>query len=195
MRLSPFALLALLALSMSTAAAQAVEEGPIRRTWRSFGFGVAQVQVKGTELERYLEDYGVDYGEGLAGHFGYHWQRGPVLVSLRSAATVSIDFDFDFGPLGIDGPGDALWGDAGALAGLATTWRRFHVTAAAGGGVVYGRGGTGVGPFTEASVPVEVQVFYGATDFLAAGLYGFANVNAAQPFAGVTVSLKFGDLW
>jgi hypothetical protein len=43
-------------------------------------------------------------------------------------------------------------------------------------------------------LPLELQAFWRPGGLVGLGLYGFANLNQAQSFAGVTLSLQLGRL-
>ncbi|MGI9174836.1 MAG: hypothetical protein ACR2GR_05920 [Rhodothermales bacterium] len=184
MRLISFLLLAILAFCTSvtkTAEAQTSEQSQVRRSWGSLSLGLGSID---------REDATLTEISAFAGHVGYHWQRGHRLISLRTAASFEVELIGNFLQESTYDP--PHWIDAGGLIGVATTWRYLHATLGVGGAVVYGEG-TGIEEFITVGVPLEAQLFYGV-DLLGIGFYIFANVNAVQSFAGVALSLQYGDL-
>lgn len=50
------------------------------------------------------------------------------------------------------------------------------------------------GVSTVVGLPIEVQAFWRPGSLVGLGLYGFANFNQAQSFAGLTLGLQLGRL-
>jgi hypothetical protein len=129
----------------------------------------------------------------LAAAASASYQFGSSLLSVRTAAT---------GEFELLGPADELW-DVGLLYGRATPPGTFHAALGAGVAVVRGtlRGGGGFGPPereeripTTVGLPVELQLFWRPTTILGLGIYGFANANREQSFAGAALSVQLGSL-
>ncbi|MBA4159794.1 MAG: hypothetical protein H0X65_20345 [Gemmatimonadetes bacterium] len=129
----------------------------------------------------------------LAAAASASYQFGSSLLSVRTAAT---------GEFELLGPADELW-DVGLLYGRATPPGTFHAALGAGVALVRGtlRGGGGFGPPereeripTTVGLPVELQLFWRPTTILGLGIYGFANANREQSFAGAALSVQLGSL-
>jgi len=124
--------------------------------------------------------------EDFAGSLNASYQFGASLVSIRTAATAGL-FDDGFGDYAL------LYGRATRPAG-----ERYQVSAAAGLGLVDGCRGGGLGGCRDVStavgLPIEVQAFWRPGSLIGLGLYGFANFNRIQSFAGLTLGLQVGRL-
>lgn len=122
--------------------------------------------------------------EGFAGSLESAVQVNRHLLSLRSAIVANI---FD----------DGFW-DFAVLYGRATRWPRGQAAASIGLAIVDGERCAGLSGCTPVSAvlgfPIAAQVFWRPMVVVGVGLYGFANLNSEQSFAGVTLSLQFGKL-
>ena len=122
----------------------------------------------------------------LAGNAGGSIQYGSGLVSLRITANVE-SFDYR--------GSDKLY-DLGLLFGLASRGTKGHASIAAGTARVtgsrYDHGKRGFDPVI--GLPVEVQFFRHFGSFFGLGVNAFANVNAEQSFAGISLNLRLGKL-
>ena len=141
----------------------------VRRTWVSFGYGIAA--LAGADAE---DAY------SLVGEIGLHLQRGRYTGSLRTAVLFDIF-------------GDTGYGDIGLLVGRATRAQGFRASASVGLAFVQGTDPITYADVTTVGVPLEAQVFY-SPGALGLGLYAFANVNPERSFAGLTLSLHVGAL-
>jgi hypothetical protein len=125
--------------------------------------------------------------EDFAGSFNASYQFGASLISLRAAGTAGL---YDDG-----------FSDYAVLYGRATrpSAGRYQVSAAVGLGLVSGceidgwlAGCSDVS--TVVGLPLEVQAFWRPGSLIGLGLYGFANLNDARSFAGLTLGLQLGRL-
>ena len=125
--------------------------------------------------------------EDAAGSLNGSYQFGASLVTLRATITAGI--------LGDDG-----FGDYALLYGRATrpATKQYHLSAAAGVGLVHGCRGGGLSSCRDVpsviGFPIELQAFWRPGSLIALGIYGFANLNQEQSFAGVTLGLQLGRL-
>ncbi len=132
---------------------------------------------------------GVGLGAGsedFAGHLNGSYQFGASIISLRTAATVGL-FDDGFVDYAL------LYGRATRAAA-----KRYHASAALGVAFVDGCRGEGLGGCQDESagvgLPIELQASWRPGSLIGVGLYGFANLNGMQSFAGVTLGLQVGRL-
>jgi hypothetical protein len=148
----------------------------------------SQEQARITRRDTYWLGAGLGVGqEGLGGQLNISYQFSANLISFRVASTAGL-FEDEFT-------------DYGLLYGRATRGAedRYLVAAALGVAVVDGCRGGGVfsscrGMSAVIGLPVEMQVFWRPGKVVGLGLYGFANFNQSQTFAGLTVSLQVGRL-
>ncbi len=90
--------------------------------------------------------------------------------------------------------------DIGLLYGRATSTRSFQFSLAAGLSLVKGEQGVRVSEgisveeFSTIGIPIELQANWELTNFIGLGITGFANLNPAQSFAGITINLLIGIL-
>lgn len=165
-------LLALAPLSPG-AVALAQEEVPARAeeyVWLGAGLGVGS--------------------EDFAGSANLSLQLGPHLFSLRVAGTAGL---FDDG-----------FGDVALLYGRATrdVESRYRAGLALGIAAADGCETPGAGALfstcedrrTVVGLPIEAQLVWLPAEFLGIGLYGFADLNRNRSFAGLTLTLQFGDV-
>ncbi|GAA5520856.1 hypothetical protein LQ318_03890 [Aliifodinibius salicampi] len=119
---------------------------------------------------------------------GTHYQFGPNLLSFRGCATTEIF-------------GDEYW-DIGLLYGWASSEYDYHVSFSSGIAVIGGSRSEG-GLFSDTprdvisaqfGIPLEGQFFWRPFGNVGLGLYGFANLNAEQTFAGLALSVQLGKL-
>jgi len=125
--------------------------------------------------------------EDFAGSLNGSYQFGANVVSLRTAATAGL-FDQGFNDYAL------LYGRATRPAGA-----RYHASVGAGLSLVDGcRGGSVFSDCrsvqTVVGFPIELQFFWRPGSVVGLGLYGFANLNRSQSFAGVTLGLQLGRL-
>lgn len=125
--------------------------------------------------------------EDFAGSLNGSYQFGANVVSLRTAATAGL-FDRGFNDYAV------LYGRGTRPAG-----ERYHVSV--GAGLSLGDGCQGGSVFSDCrsiqtvvGFPIEVQLFWRPGSVVGLGLYGFANLNRSQSFAGVTLGLQLGRL-
>jgi hypothetical protein len=123
--------------------------------------------------------------EDFAGHLSVSYQTGANLFSLRTAATAGI---FSEG-----------FGDVALLYGRATrALKRYQASLARGVAVADGCDAGGLGGCRDRpsvlGFPVEAQAFWRPSKVFGIGLYGFADINHLQSFAGVTLGIQLGRL-
>jgi hypothetical protein len=120
----------------------------------------------------------------FAAHFNFSYQTGANLLSLRAATTAGIFSDG--------------FGDVALLYGRATRPDRYHASVAVGVAVADGCKGGGLGGCRDRpsvfGFPIETQLFWRPSRVFGVGLYGFANLNQSQSFAGMTLGLQLGRL-
>lgn len=96
-----------------------------------------------------------------------------------------------------------LFGDEfhgiGLLYGRATSTQSFQFSAAAGLALVNGTRSEGLYGSSESvpttiGIPVELQAVWEPVNFLGLGIVAFANLNPAQSFAGIMLTLQIGKL-
>ena len=160
----------IVALGVLADASPAQEQAPIKRRdtfWVGVGGGVGS--------------------EGVGANVNASYQFGANVISLRNSATSGLY-------------SDGFW-DFALLYGRAArgTGKRYHAAAALGLAVVDGcRGGDLFTACRDVSaavgLPLEVQVFWRPGSLVGLGLYGFANLNRARSFAGLTLGLQLGRL-
>ena len=127
---------------------------------------------------------------GIAGVLGLDVLKRHHLISLRGVAVSSG---------GMFEAGDEYW-DAALLYGRAVRGRRSVVAASAGLAIVGGkhRGGLLGAPSTSLptsiGLPVAARAAWHPWSFLGFGIYGFANVNKEQSFAGAAFAIELGRL-
>lgn len=139
--------------------------------------------------DRYWVNTGLGVGtNGMALIAGTHYQSGPNLLSFRGSATAEIF-------------GDEFW-DIGLLYGWASSEYDYHISFSSGIAVIGGSRSEG-GLFSDTprevisaqlGVPLEGQFFWRPFSNFGLGLYGFANLNTEQPFAGLALSVQLGKL-
>lgn len=124
---------------------------------------------------------GIGIGGGIAVEFDRH------VFSLRGVSTDPT-------------PGRETW-EVAFLYGRGISTENFYLSVGAGTSVVGGVGyprlfGGGEGEAFEPMIgfPLEGRVSWAPTDVMALGVYGFANVNTAQPLGGVGLTLRLGHL-
>jgi hypothetical protein len=124
--------------------------------------------------------------EDFAGSLNGSYQFGGNVVSLRVSGTAGI-FDDGFGDYAV------LYGRA-----LLPSDRRNHASVGIGVGLVNGCSGGGLagcqGVPKVIGLPIEVQAIWHPGSLVGVGLYGFANINDARSFAGLTFGLQVGRL-
>ena len=125
--------------------------------------------------------------EDFAASLNGSYQFGASVVSLRTTVTAGL-FEDGFNDYAV------LYGRATRPSG-----KRYQLSAAAGIGLVDGCRGGGIFSScrdisTVVGLPLEVQAYWRPGKFLGFGLYGFANLNRAQSFAGLTLGLQGGRL-
>jgi hypothetical protein len=95
--------------------------------------------------------------------------------------------------------------DFGLLMGYSSQIGRGHVSIAAGIANVTGSHSEGLNLFSSngngrknispsVGVPIEVQLYPQLSRILDLGIYGYANLNSVQNFAGITLSVRLGKL-
>ena|ERR1051326_4207391 len=136
---------------------------------------------------------------GLAEGLGISYRTGSNLLSLR------LDFAQE---INIFGPSPQLIeADIALLYGISTASSKVQLSASTGIGMVSGiRRGRYLGgtPFfitlseyekdsyRAVSLPIEVQTCFRLSSYIGIGLYGFAELNHEQSFAGGLLCLEFG---
>lgn len=124
--------------------------------------------------------------EGFAGLGGLDLLVRPHLLSFRLAAVSELF-------------GDEFW-DLAILYGRGRHWSRGAATASIGLGLMDGErcrgilGGTCTPLSSRISLPVAARVSWRALPFGGLGLYGFANLNSEQSFAGAVLTIELGRL-
>lgn len=108
------------------------------------------------------------------------------IFSIRGAST-----DRDFGV--------ETW-DVAFLYGRSISYRTLYMSAGVGVAVIGGTGYSDLfGDKTEMPIettigfPIEGQVSWEFTSFLALGIYSFANINTEQPFGGLGLAVRLGQ--
>jgi hypothetical protein len=127
----------------------------------------------------------------LAGSAAMSLRFDRVIISMRTTANSAGLFDDEYYDLGL-------------LVGYAAQMGRGHWSIAVGIASVTGTYGHGLNLFSSnesrekvpahIGLPLEVQLFPYVSRFWGVGLYGYADVNAEQSFAGITLSLRLGKL-
>lgn len=123
-------------------------------------------------------------GVGVQGGLSFDYNRH--LFSLR---TISTDLDY----------GAETW-DIALLYGRGITYRSLYISAGAGASVIGGKkysqlfGGESTEAETTLGFPLEGQISWTPTGFIALGIYSYANVNTEQPFGGIGLNIRLGDL-
>lgn len=131
---------------------------------------------------------------------------GPAVTTLGAGASGGVAVEFNQHVLSLRGIstdlalGAETW-EAAFLYGRATATEAFFLSAGTGISVVGGTGyprlfGGGRGEAFDPMIgfPVEGQVAWTPVGALSLGLHAFANVNTAQPFGGLGLTLRLGDL-
>lgn len=142
-----------------------------------------------TDKSRYWVNTGLGVGTiGMALIAGTHYQFGPNLLSIRGSVTAEIF-------------GDEFW-DIGLLYGWASSEYDYHVSFSSGIAIMGGSRSEG-GLFSNTprevisaqfGVPLEGQFYWRPFRYFGLGLYGFANLNIEQLFAGLALSVQLGKL-
>ncbi|HOT97983.1 MAG TPA: hypothetical protein PLG50_16355 [bacterium] len=127
----------------------------------------------------------------MAGNLHAGLQNGAILLSMRTTVNSAGLFDDEFY-------------DTALLLGPSVRHSRWQASIAAGVARVTGSRGSGLNIFASGSarkaispragLPLEVQLFYHLNSSLAAGLYGWANLNKVQNWGGIALNLKLGRL-
>ncbi|MBI4500568.1 MAG: hypothetical protein HY700_05345 [Gemmatimonadetes bacterium] len=148
--------------SIPSLVAQDREAADPTRAWASVGVGA------GTE--------------GFAGAAGFDVLARKHLFSVRAAGVANV----------LD---DEFW-DLAVLYGRAGRWSRGLVAASTGVAVMGGERCSGLGGCTPVSarigLPVAAHLAWQALPFLGLAVYGFANINSAQSFAGTVAAIQLG---
>jgi hypothetical protein len=148
----------------------------------------AQQQIAVVRRDTYWLGAGLGVGsEDFGGQLNSTYQFGANLISFRLASTAGL-FEDGFTDYAL------LYGRATQDAG-----DRYQLGAAVGVALVDGCRGGGVfdscrDVSTVVGLPLEVQAFWRPGRVVGLGVYGFANINRSQSFAGLTVSLQVGRL-
>ena len=132
------------------------------------------------------------------------------LGSLAESANVSFQYEKFLVSLRTTGSNEGLFGgttlhDFGLLIGLTSIRTEWHSSVAIGIAMVSGyRDNSGLFSFGDVEsrhhispkigLPIEAQLFLRPTDSMGFGAYLYANINAEQPFGGITFCLQFGKL-
>ena len=121
----------------------------------------------------------------FAAHFNISYQTSVHLLSFRAATTAGIFSDG--------------FGDVALLYGRATRGPdRYQASFAMGLAVADGCKGSGLGGCRDLpaviGLPFETQVSWRPSKVFGIGLYGFADINRSQSFAGVTLGIQLGRL-
>jgi hypothetical protein len=148
----------------------------------------AQEHLAVNRRDTYWLGAGIGLGsEDFGGQLNTSYQFSANLISFRIASTAGL-FEDGFTDYGL------LYGRATRAAG-----ERHLLGAALGVSVVDGCRGGGI--FSDCrdvsaviGLPLELQAFWRPGKLVGLGVYGFANLNRSQSFAGVTVSLQVGRL-
>lgn len=136
----------------------------------------------------------------------YWVHAGPSITTLGSGMHGGLAVEFDRHVLSLRATstepafGDETW-DVALLYGRAMVIRPFVLSGGTGvsvvGGTRYGGffgGGPGRSLDPMIGFPLEGQIAWRPTAVVAIGLYGFANVNTGQPFGGMGMTLRVGNL-
>jgi hypothetical protein len=148
----------------------------------------AQEQARITRRDTYWLGAGLGLGsEDFGGQLNSSYQSGANLISFRVSSTAGL-FEDGFTDYGL------LYGRANRGAE-----DRHLFGAAIGVALVDGCRGGGVfdscrDVSTVVGLPLELQAFWRPGKVVGLGIYGFANLNQSQSFAGLTVSLQVGRL-
>jgi hypothetical protein len=121
----------------------------------------------------------------FAGHLNVAYQTGANLFSFRTAGTA-----------GLLSRGFSDWA---LLYGRATRAPgRYQASVALGIAVADGCEGGGLGRCRDEpsviGLPLETQLFWRPSKGFGVGLYGFADINQLQSFAGLTLGIQLGRL-
>jgi hypothetical protein len=147
-----------------------------------------QTNVKDTSSTSYWVHGGTSiHNLGMGIHGGFSVDYNQHVFSLR---TVSTDLSY----------GAETW-DVALLYGRSTTFRSWYLSAGVGaaitGGTKYpGLFGSGKGTPMETMMgfPLEANLSWQPTGFVALGIYSFANVNTEHPFGGMGLTVRVGNL-
>jgi hypothetical protein len=148
----------------------------------------SQEQARITRRDTYWLGAGIGAGsEDFGGQLNTSYQSGANLISFRVASTAGL---FEDG-----------FTDYGLLYGRATQGAEERHLLAGALGVALVDGCEGGGIFSDCrdvsaviGLPLELQAFWRPGKVVGLGIYGFANFNQSQSFAGLTVSLQVGRL-
>lgn len=133
---------------------------------------------------------------------------GCTLGDLAGSAAISLRFDRTIFSMRTTANSAGLFGDeyydVGLLVGYAAQMGRGHCSIAIGIARVTGSYGHGLNLFStsasrekiaaQAGLPLELQLYPYISRVFGLGLYGYADLNAVQSFAGITLSLRVGRL-
>jgi hypothetical protein len=121
------------------------------------------------------------------------------------AGSINLSYQFDGSVItargAIDGEifGDDLW-DLALLYGISIGHGELYASAGAGVAIVGGERSHGIFsqgediPIT-AGLAIESQLAWRPIPLLGVVLYGFADINTEESFAGVTMGVQVGNLW
>ena len=156
-----------------------------------FDLSYAQLDNSSVKKKYYWVNFGAGSGtiseDAFALSANATYQFGKNLLTLRAAGTGEL-----FGK---------SIGDNGLLYGLALEQKRVFISV--GAGIAFVEGSISHGLFSTREpekigptigIPLEIQLFWRPARFLGIGLYGFANLNPEESFAGVSLSLQLGKL-
>ena len=162
--------LGLCVLLVGTAPLAAQSRTPERRTgvWLTVGLGPGWV-----------------HETAFAGVASLSYRSGASVVAWRTSGVAELF-------------GDGMW-DTGLLYGRGTRTRVYQAWAAAGVGLADGTRSSGLfGQQHDLSsvvgIPLEAHLTWTPASWFGVGLYGFADVNHSQSFAGVALGLELGLL-
>ncbi len=165
------AILLLLPATLPLYAQHTPSNGPDPRFWIGTGVGAGVSP-------------GID--GGLAGHVNISYRFGKSVVTARIASAGDIIGDSFF--------------DVGALYGLALEHEKMFASAGVGLAYVDGRRSEGFFGNREevhptVGMPFEVQLSYRPIRYIGVSIYGFADLNWEENFAGATMGLQMGRFW
>lgn len=173
--------------------------------WTSSVYAQHNSKANDSQIQWFNAGFGISSsGSSRGGSFSYPTERG--IISLRFVYNSS---DADPSPsfLRMDPYRKTVW-DAGVLSGKMAK-SSYGIAFLSGGiGVVGGvldREYVGIGSlyspsefrdnrFLTIGIPIEGQLFWTPYSFLGVGLYGFANINPEESFAGALLGIQMGKL-
>ncbi len=152
----------------------------------------AQSVSDNTKADLYWVNAGIGFSSfsspGISSVTSFSYQTGKHLISTRFISNIEPCF-------GGTCPDETVW-DIGILYGRSSKTSYGLASLSGGisivGGAVYQRDEEVT--FLTIGIPIEVQLFWTPASFLGIGIYGFANLNPKESFAGALLCIQLGKL-